>query len=102
MNDVSKKKKREQAEEPEAVVEQVPEPAVEAAPEPEKIVVEVSGVQIDVTPAQKIVPGKRYTFTQWAVRRAKKPHHQPGLRAFVKNPNKARTIEEWDKLFEKY
>lgn len=68
----------------------------------EKVVKRVGGVQIDVTPARKAVPGKRYSFTQWAVRRAVKTRHQPGMRAFVQNPSKSRTLEEWDSLFETY
>lgn len=81
--------------------EVTPEPA-KPIPTPPKVVKEVAGVQIDVTPAQKIVPNRRYNFIQWAVRRGVKTRHQPGMRAFVKNPNKPRTIEEWDKLFETY
>ncbi len=101
METVAKKKNRNKEPEATPVAEAPPEP-VRSEPAPNRVVQEVAGVTIDVTPAQKVVPGKRYTFTQWAVRRGKKPHHQPGLRAFVKNPNKPRTIEEWDKLFETY
>ncbi len=95
----SKNKNKEPEVAPEAVAP--PEPA---KPEetPNKVIKEFAGVQIDVTPAQKIVSDRRYTFTQWAVRRGKKPQHQPGMKAFVKNPDKPRTIEEWDKLFVTY
>lgn len=82
-------------------VESTQEPA---KPEPttNRVVKEFAGVQIDVTPAQKIVSNRRYTFIQWAVRRGKKPQHQPGMKAYVRNPDKPRTIEEWDKLFVTY
>ncbi len=87
---------------PEPQEEEVTPAPAKPEPTPAKVVKEVAGVQIDVTPAQKVVPNRRYTFTQWAVRRGVKTRHQPGMRAFIKNPNKPRTIEEWDKLFVTY
>jgi len=44
-------------------------------------------------------PVKRYSFDQWASRREVKARHRGGLRAFVTNPRKHRTLEEWDKCF---
>lgn len=49
-----------------------------------------------------VKPVKRFSFEQWAARRGVKEHHRGGLRAFVKNPNKYRTLEEWDKCFVGY
>jgi hypothetical protein len=51
-------------------------------------------------PAEKA--GRKYSFNQWAVLRSKKPHHIPGLKAYCDRPTKARTLEEWDKIFETY
>lgn len=47
-------------------------------------------------------PTKRYSFDQWAARRGVPKRHRGGLRAFVKNPNRVRTLEDWDKCFENY
>lgn len=47
-------------------------------------------------------PVKRFTFEQYAVQRMIKEHHKSGLMAYCKNPNKLRTLEEWDKAFENY
>lgn len=48
------------------------------------------------------LPTKRFTFEQWAGNRMIKEHHKSGLRTFCGNPNKLRTMEEWDKAFEQY
>lgn len=45
---------------------------------------------------------KAYSFEQWAKRRGVPKHHHGGMRAFVKNPNKSRSLEQWDKLFANY
>jgi hypothetical protein len=47
-------------------------------------------------------PVKRFTFEQWAVQKGLKEHHKAGMKAFCKNPNKLRTVEDWDKAFEGY
>jgi hypothetical protein len=47
-------------------------------------------------------PAKRYTFDQWAARRGVKNHHRGGLRAFIKNSKKPRTLEDWDLGFKGY
>lgn len=47
-------------------------------------------------------PVKRYTFEQWAARRGVKTHHRGGLRAFIKNSTKPRSLKEWDSGFEGY
>lgn len=45
---------------------------------------------------------KRVTFDVYARRKLIKKTHIPGMRAFTKNPNVPRTLEEWDKFFESY
>ena len=47
-------------------------------------------------------PVKRYTFEQWAARRGVKNHHRGGLRAFIKNSTKPRSLKDWDSGFEGY
>lgn len=47
-------------------------------------------------------PSRRYSFEQWASRRGVKAHHRGGLRAFIKNPDKPRTLEDWDACFKGY
>jgi hypothetical protein len=54
-----------------------------------------------VAPSQP-VPVKRYSFTQWAARNGVPAHHRGGLRAFVNNVKKQRTLAEWDACFEGY
>lgn len=49
-------------------------------------------------PARK----RTYTFEQWAQRRGVPSHHKGGLRAYVPNVNKSRTLEEWDACFKDY
>ena len=49
-----------------------------------------------------VVPGRKYSFNQWAASRGKKPHHLAGLRAFCKSVQKKRTFEEWDEVFKGY
>ncbi len=56
-------------------------------------------VQVSKPP---VVAGRKYSFNHWAAARGKKLHHIPGLRAFCKDHNKHRTIEEWDKVFKSY
>jgi len=45
---------------------------------------------------------KRYSFEQWASRRGVKNHHRGGLRAFITNSKKSRTLSEWDACFTGY
>lgn len=45
---------------------------------------------------------KLYTFDQWAARKGVPQHHRGGMRAFVSNVNKSRSLEAWDKLFSEY
>ena len=55
-----------------------------------------------VTVAVPVSPTKKYTFEQWAARRKILTHHQGGLRAFVQNPKKSRTLADWDAIFAAY
>ncbi len=48
------------------------------------------------------VPGRKYSFNQWAASKGKKPHHLAGLRAFCKTVKRNRTFEDWDKVFKDY
>lgn len=52
---------------------------------------------IPITP-----PVKRFSFDQWAARNNVLPRHRPGLRAFVNNVSKHRTLEEWEACFKGY
>ena len=45
---------------------------------------------------------KRITFHQYAVLRDIPERHRSGLMAFVKFPQKKRSIEEWDSCFKDY
>lgn len=64
---------------PNALVE-LPKPVVEVKPEPRRISIE-----------------------QYAARKEHiRPQHIGGLRAFVTNPDKFRSEEEWDSLFKNY
>jgi hypothetical protein len=48
------------------------------------------------------LPVKRFTFEQWAAQAGVKDQHKSGLRAFCKNTDKLRTIEDWYIIFENY
>lgn len=76
----------------------------EAAPvAPKKVAPKKAPAKKKKAVAKKVAkPVKRYSFDQWASRRAVKERHRGGLRAFVKNPGKHRTLEEWDKCFVGY
>jgi hypothetical protein len=67
--------------------------AVKAAPKKRKVAAKRPAVT---------KPVKRYTFEQWAARRGVKVHHRGGLRAFIKNSTKPRTLEDWDLGFKGY
>jgi len=56
----------------------------------------------EVVKAAPAKPARRYSFEQWASRRGVKAHHRGGLRAFTKNPDKPRTLEDWDACFKGY
>lgn len=47
-------------------------------------------------------PAKRFSFEQWAARMGVPGHHRGGLRAFVNNVSKHRTLQEWDECFKAY
>ncbi len=49
-----------------------------------------------------VKPEKRHSFEQWASRRGVKEHHRGGLRAFITNSKKHRTLAEWDACFKGY
>lgn len=53
-------------------------------------------------PVVVVRPPKMYSFEQWAARRGVPKHHCRGMRAFVKNPNRTRTLEMWDECFVGY
>lgn len=39
---------------------------------------------------------KKYTFDQWASRRDIPKHHRGGMKAYMKDSYRMRTLEEWD------
>jgi hypothetical protein len=43
-----------------------------------------------------------YTFEQWARRRGVKQHHKRGLRAYVPDVERSRSLEEWTDCFKDY
>lgn len=49
-------------------------------------------------PARK----RTYTFEQWAKRRGIVSHHRGGMRAYVRDVRRSRTLEEWDDCFKDY
>lgn len=53
-------------------------------------------------PKASLPRARVYRFEQWAARREIPDHHRGGLRAYVKNVHKPRTLEEWDKCFKDY
>ena len=60
-----------------------------------------------VTPAVSRPPRptpkvKRISFHQYAVLKEIPDRHRPGLKAFVKFPQKKRSIEEWDACLKDY
>lgn len=71
-----------------------------AAPEKKETVVEVAPAPKKAAAPKK--KAKRYSFEKWAARNGVKPHHKAGLKAFVKNINKLRTLAEWDECFKGY
>lgn len=57
------------------------------------------------TPVRKATMPRRartYTFEQWARRREVKQHHKRGLRAYVPDIERSRSLEEWDDSFKDY
>ena len=66
--------------------------------------------RVKVKPAPVVSPpvakharrARVFRFEQWAARRGVAQHHQGGLRAYVQNVHKPRTLEEWDKCFQDY
>jgi hypothetical protein len=55
---------------------------------------------VEVPPETVVV--KRFSFEQWAARRGVPSHNRGGLRAYVNNVSKHRTLEEWDECFRGY
>jgi hypothetical protein len=53
-------------------------------------------------PTRSIGSPRTFSFDQWASRRGIPSHHRGGMRAFVANSSKARTLEEWDACFVSY
>lgn len=47
-------------------------------------------------------PEKKFTFEQWAAARRIKNSHHGGMKAFVKNAKRLRTLAEWDQCFVGY
>lgn len=45
---------------------------------------------------------KLYSFEQWASMRGIPAHHRPGMKAFVKQAHKNRTMGAWDRCLADY
>jgi hypothetical protein len=67
---------------------------------PKKGASKASSSTSEVSPVE--VPAKNLSFEQWASRRGIRSHHRGGLRAYVSNVSKHRTLEEWDECFRGY
>lgn len=59
------------------------------------------GVEVSVQ-VSAVAPARRVSFDQWAAKRAIKESHRRGMRAFIKTPDRVRTIAEWDEAFKAY
>jgi len=68
----------------------------------EESIPEVPKEEPTPAPVKKKFRGRKYTFEQWAKRRGVLAHHKGGLRAYVANVNKPRTLEDWDECFKDY
>lgn len=83
-----------------------PEVKREAEPVAEKKVAPKKAVTKKKRPAPArrpaVKPEKRYSFEQWASRSGVREHHRGGLRAFITNSKKHRTLAEWDACFKGY
>lgn len=87
----------------EEVEEEVTEPVEETVEEaPKKARRTKKAKKSSPIPVPITIKVKRYSFEKWAARRGVKSHHRPGLKAYVKNVNKLRTLEEWDECFKGY
>lgn len=69
-----------------------PEPVVIVQPEP--VAVEA--------PAPVRVRKNFITFAQWAKSKGVPSRHFAGMQAFLPNPDRSFTSEEWDEIFSKY
>jgi hypothetical protein len=78
----------------------------EGTPEaaPEKVLVKKKVIKKTASTPKASMPrhARVYTFAQWARRRGAKQHHKGGLRAFVSNVDRSRSLEEWDDCFKDY
>lgn len=45
---------------------------------------------------------RKVSFDVWAKTRGVKDHHKGGMKAFIKNPDVPRILEEWDRLLKNY
>jgi len=85
---MSKKKNEKEVEFVDAVADTKPVPAPTPVAKPR--------------PIKFVEATKTYSFEQWVTRRDIPIHHRRGLRAFIKNPDRHRSLEAWDALFVNY
>ena len=71
----------------------VPEPVVVKPPKPLAPVEAVAPVRV----RRNVI-----SFTQWAKQKGVKSRHFAGMQAFLTNPDRSLTLEEWDEIFSKY
>lgn len=83
----------------EELVEEVEKAAEEAEPEREPEPVVVQQPVVSQAPKRRV---RGLSLAQYAAQRQVKRHHLGGMRAFIKNPDRVRTLEEWDKVFRDY
>lgn len=74
----------------------------EAQPDP------VEEVAVSQKPHKKSAVGvvaqveKKMTFDRYAKRKGVKATHLAGMKAYCKNPNTPKTVEQWDEVFKAY
>ncbi len=81
----------------EKTAEGTPDPAPKKAPAKKK-----SATKAVARKARMPSRARVYTFEQWARRRGVKQHHKGGLRAYVPDVGRSRSLEEWDDCYKDY
>lgn len=84
------------------VKDTAPAEPLTSAPIEESFVAEFVETKKSTVGRKKSSRKKRMNFDSYARRKGFKPTHIPGRKAYCKNPNIPRTLEEWDAFFKAY